>query len=84
MIQKYIESNETGDMEAHKDSQRYWVQDKGPVVETNLGWVEYYVDPENCRAFWEGWVCIVDKQKSEKFQTLVKNSEGIIPLLPWA
>jgi len=48
-----------------------------------LGWVEYYIDPENCRAFWEGWVCIVDKQKSEKFQTLVKHSESIIPLLPW-
>lgn len=61
MIEKYIESNETGDMEAHKDSQRYWVKDKGPVVESNLGWVEYYIDPENCRAFWEGWVCIVDK-----------------------
>jgi len=59
------------------------VKDKGPVVESNLGWVESYIDPENSRAFWEGWVCLVDKQKSEKFQKLVKNSEDIIPLLPW-
>jgi len=25
----------------------------------------------------------VDKDRSEKFQNLVKNSESIIPLLPW-
>jgi len=62
MIEKYIESNQTGDMEAHKDSQRHWVKDLGPVVETNLGWVETYIDPENCRAYWEGWVCIQDKE----------------------
>lgn len=62
MVEKYIESNSTGDMEAHKDSQRHWVKDLGPVVETNLGWVETYIDPENCRAYWEGWVCIQDKE----------------------
>ena len=47
----------------------------GPVVETNMGWVETYIDPENSRAYWEGWVCIVDKEKSTKFKNLVKNSE---------
>ena len=46
-----------------------------PVVETNMGWVETYIDPENSRAYWEGWVCIVDKEKSTKFKNLVKNSE---------
>lgn len=83
MCQKYVEHLETGDIDAHKDSQRYWVQDKGPVVETNLGWVETYVDPANVRAYWEGWVAIVDKEKSKKFQALVTNSEAVIPQLPW-
>ena len=83
MLQKYIESFETGSIPAHKDSQRAWVKDKGPVVETNIGWIETYIDPENVRAFYEGWVAIVDKEKSRKFQQLVVNSESIIPQLPW-
>jgi dipeptidyl-peptidase-3 len=79
MIAKYIEHFESGDIEAHKDSQRFWVKDMSPIVETNIGWVETYIDPENSRAFFEGWVCIQDKEKSQKFQNLVKNSEQIIP-----
>jgi dipeptidyl-peptidase-3 len=67
MIEKYIEHFESGDIDAHKDSQRAWVKDLSPVVETNIGWVETYIDPENSRAFWEGWVCISDKDKSAKF-----------------
>ena len=83
MLEKYIESYQTGSIPAHKDSQRAWVKDKGPVVETNMGWIETYIDPTNARAYYEGWVAIVDKEKSKKFQALVVNSETIIPQLPW-
>ena len=83
MIEKYIESYTTGSIPAHKDSQRAWVKDKGPVVETNLGWIETYFDPENARAYYSGLVALVDKEKSRKFQQLVVNSESIIPKLPW-
>lgn len=83
MIEKYIESYQTGSIPVHKDSQRAWVKDKGPVVESNMGWIETYIDPENARAYYEGWVAIVDKEKSAKFQQLVVNSETIIPQLPW-
>lgn len=79
MLEKYILSYTTGSIPDHKDSQRAWVKDKGPVVESNMGWIETYVDPENARAYYEGWVAIVDKEKSRKFQQLVVNSEGIIP-----
>jgi dipeptidyl-peptidase-3 len=48
-----------------------------------LGWIESYIDPENTRAYWEGWVAIVDKEQSKKFAALVTNSERIIPQLPW-
>lgn len=67
MCEKYIEHFDNGDIETHKDSQRAWVKDKGPVVESNIGWIESYIDPENSRAYWEGWVAIVDKEKSVKF-----------------
>ena len=83
MVQKYIEHFNSGSIDDHKDSQRAWVKDKGPVVESNIGWIETYVDPENVRAYFEGMVAIVDKVKSEKFGNLVKSSETIIPLLPW-
>ena len=79
MIEKYIDSFQTGSIQAHKDSQRAWVKDKSPVVESNLGWVETYIDPENARAYYSGWVALVDKEKSRKFQQLVVNSESIIP-----
>lgn len=49
----------------------------------NMGWIESYIDPENVRAYFEGWVAIVDKIKSEKFKRLVQKSEVIIPQLPW-
>lgn len=83
MIELYIKHFENGSIDVHKDSQRKWIQDKGPVVETNIGFIESYIDPENVRAYFEGWVAVVDKQKSERFQTLVARSEEIIPLLPW-
>jgi len=67
MVQKYIEHYENGSIETHKDSQRKWIADKGPVVESNMGWIETYLDPENMRAYFEGWVAVVDKVKSQKF-----------------
>jgi dipeptidyl-peptidase-3 len=32
MIQAYIEHFQTGDIELHKESQRIWVKDIGPIV----------------------------------------------------
>lgn len=52
-------------------------------METNIGWVETYIDPENARAYYSGWVALVDKEKSRKFNQLVVNSEQIVPQLPW-
>jgi len=37
MIKKYLEHHVDGNIDTHKDSQRFWVKDKGPVVESNLG-----------------------------------------------
>ena len=84
MIECYIESFKTGSIKKHIESQRYWVKDKKPVVETNIGWVETYIDPMGKRAYYEGMVALTDKDKSKKFGTFVDNSEKFLSILPWS
>jgi len=83
MLKAYIEHFKTGDVEPHKESQRHWIKDKNPIVETNIGFIETYLDPLQVRGMWEGWVSIVNKEQSAILDNLVENAENILPLLPW-
>ncbi|CAG9333102.1 unnamed protein product [Blepharisma stoltei] len=84
MISEYIKHFNTGNIVDHKNAQREWIKDKGPVVETNIGFIETYVDPLQIRAEFEGFVSFVDKETSEKFHNLVNNADSIIAKLPWS
>ena len=83
MIKSYVKHFESGDMEEHKTSQRHWIKDKGPIVETNIGFIESYLDPLKTKAEFEGFVSIVDKTKSILLSNLVSNGKKFIDYLPW-
>ena len=36
------------------------------------------------RAVWDGWVAMVDKNRSAKFQTLVSHSKDVLGNMPWS
>lgn len=59
MLDAYAKSFGTGSIEAFKESQRIWVKDQKPALETNLGFVETYRDPHGVRGEWEGFVALV-------------------------
>jgi len=83
MIDNYILSFNTGNIENHKNSQRDWIKDKIPEVETNMGWIEHYTDPSNQRAVWEGFVALVNKKRTKNLTKLVNKGPEILKKLPW-
>lgn len=83
MLESYHTTFRNGSIQAYVDSQRYWLQDLNPRVETNIGFVETYRDPQGVRAEWEGFVAMVNQEQTLKFNRLVDNAPLFVSRLPW-
>ena len=83
MLEEYAKSFGAGSMNAHVDSQRFWIKDKKPMVESNIGFIETYRDPHGVRGEWEGLVAMVNLERTKAFTKLVDSAPQMIPKLPW-
>ncbi len=84
MHEEYAQSFGTGSIQAFKESQKLWVKDKGPTLETNLGFIETYRDPHGVRGEWEGFIAMVNLERTRAFGKLVDAAPSMIPKLPWS
>ena len=84
MLDKYIESFITGSIVDHIESQKYWIDDKNPPVEANIGWFGNSLDPLGVRANYQAFLGLCDKDKTKKFSYLVENAELFLSSLPWS
>ena len=68
MLDLYAECFENGDLSKHIEGSRFWIKDKGPAVESYIGFIESYQDPFGTRGEWEGFVAVVNRETSASFK----------------
>ena len=77
MMDEYAKSFSTGSLKAFKESQKHWVQNLSPIVESNIGFIESYRDPSGIRSEWEGF----GKNPKSYFVYLAKETSEIVSIV---
>lgn len=79
----YRKFSQTGDAVLFNNSQRLWMKDKQPRVETFFGFNHKYRDPAGARAEFQGCVAILDAEGSKELNFLQRDAQTYIATLPW-
>ena len=83
MIDSLILHYTHGNIEDHVKYSSLWVSDTDPAVESHMGFIETYRDPQGVRAEFEGIVACVDSKESIILKKFVEASNIVLPLLPY-
>lgn len=82
-IDYYRKFFQNGDFKLYDNSQRVWMKDKKPNVETFFGFNYRYRDPGGLRAEFQSFVGIIDPVSSRVLHELEKHAQDYIETLPW-
>ncbi|KFY97748.1 hypothetical protein V500_01932 [Pseudogymnoascus sp. VKM F-4518 (FW-2643)] len=83
-LEYYIQFFKTGDAHLFDNSQRVWMKDKQPRIETFFGFNHKYRDPAGARAEFQGVVALLDAEDSKELNQLQRDAQSYVSTLPWA
>lgn len=83
VIADYIQSFQTGNLQAFYDGQKSWVDDISPKIEHYIAFSDTSRDPYGARAEWEGVVFITNPDEVSTMERFVEKAPEFVRMLPW-
>jgi dipeptidyl-peptidase-3 len=77
---RFYQSGEEADRIAYDIA---WVRDQESPVDTINGFIEVYMDPRGVKGAWEGMVCYVNPQKTQRIRALAAHAQWFEDHMPW-